>query len=137
MVNCYLSLGTNLGNREENLQKACELIEQQVGHIAKSSSIIETKPQGFISKNDFLNMCLEVETRLKPFQLLAVTQGIERQMGRLQKSKDGHYHDRIIDIDILLYGDEKINSKTLTIPHPRMKERDFVMIPLKEIENRN
>ncbi len=136
MIKSFLSLGTNLGNRENNLREACELIEQRVGHILQRSSMIETKPQGFVSGNDFLNMCLEVETQLNPFQLLAATQDIERQMGRVQKSVDGHYHDRIIDIDILIYGDFKINSSSLIIPHPRMRERDFVMIPFGEITDK-
>lgn len=133
----YLSLGTNLGNREYNLLHACELIETFIGHITRKSKIIETQPLGFESDNLFLNMCIAVETQLTPQQLLEKTQNIEIQSGRTNKSHNGNYSDRIIDIDILLYDNLRIKTKQLTIPHPRMYERDFVMIPLSQIIDKN
>lgn len=129
----YLSLGSNLGNRLYNLRQACEQIEERAGHILSVSAVHVTMPQGFESDNLFLNMCLKIRTDLTPLQLLEETQQIERQIGRTEKSADGIYHDRVIDIDILLYGDVTIATPQLTIPHPRMYERDFVMQPLSEI----
>ncbi len=131
----YLSLGTNLGNRIDNINTACRLIEQRVGTIVHRSSVYETEPVGFDSDNKFLNICLAVRTTLQPFELLDETQAIERQMGRQHKSINGQYQDRIIDIDILLYDDLRISSERLIIPHPKMYERDFVMLPLKEISD--
>lgn len=129
----YLSLGSNLGNREENLRKAISMIDERAGHIIATSSFIETKPWGFVSDNAFLNACVKIDTVLPPQQLLATTQEIEKALGRTHKSVDGQYCDRIIDIDILLYGDMKVNDDNLKIPHPYMYERGFVMTPLKEI----
>lgn len=129
----YLALGTNLGNRRENLLTAYQHIENKVGRILRRSSIIETEPKGFSSENLFLNSCILVSTTLTPQQLLTATQEIELLMGRTMKSIDGVYHDRIIDIDILLYDDIHVDTPELQIPHPRMFERDFVMRPLREI----
>ena len=135
MTKVYLGIGTNLGDKERNILKAYDLIEKKVGRIVRRSSIYRTEPWGFQSENEFLNTVICVETELTPQQLLAQTQQIERQMGRKQKSRGGEYHDRVIDIDILLYGDETINEPNLVIPHPLMKEREFVMKPLGEIRN--
>ena len=129
----YLSLGTNLGNRPDNIREAITLIAHRIGEVERQSSFIETKPWGFSSPNDFVNACVLVSTALAPRQLLEATQRIEQDMGRVGKSSGGTYHDRIIDIDILLYDDLHIDEPDLHIPHPLMKERDFVMIPLKEI----
>lgn len=149
MNSAYLSLGTNLGNKEENLKKAIEMIEERVGHVKAQSAFLPTEPWRFESSNTFLNAAVCVETDLTPFELLKATQTIEREMGRTVKSTSGGYADRIIDIDILLYYDEtaipifdrekdwggtvRIDTPELTIPHPLMHERDFVLIPLKEI----
>ena len=133
MHNTYLSLGTNLGNRRANIREAIEKIEEQVGAVVRRSALYETKPWGFSSPNDFINACVLVETPLAPRQLLKALQGIEREMGRTLKSVDGVYHDRIIDIDILLYDDLQVNDPDLVIPHPLMQEREFVMVPLREI----
>lgn len=150
MNSAYLSLGTNLGNKEENLKKAIEKIEERVGHVKAQSAFLLTEPWGFESSHPFLNAAVCVETDLAPFELLKATQTIEREMGRMVKSNSGSYTDRIIDIDILLYYDNdvtqpvfdkdnnwggtvRIESHELTIPHPLMHERDFVLIPLKEI----
>lgn len=129
----YLALGTNLGDKEGNIREAIRRIGEMVGKVIRTSSMMITEPWGFESENTFVNAAVCVETVLSPRQLLAATQQIEHQMGRTKKSVDGEYHDRIIDIDILLYGDERINEPGLVIPHPRMHERDFMMIPLKEI----
>lgn len=129
----YLSLGTNLGNLKANMHMATDKIEELIGTVVCRSALYETKPWGFDSQNNFLNACICVSTPLLPHELLEKTQDIERMMGRLQKSQDGVYHDRVIDIDILLYDNEKMESQELTIPHPLMLERDFVMVPLREI----
>ncbi len=129
----YLSLGTNLGDKSWNIREAVRLIGERVGRVVKESPVIETEPWGFHSDSSFLNACVEVATPLSPRCVLKVTQQIERQLGRTQKSVDGVYHDRLIDIDILLYGDLTIDEPDLKIPHPLMYERDFVMTPLKEI----
>ena len=129
----YLSLGSNLGNKEDNLTKAVSLISEKVGKVVRRSSFYYSEPWGFQSENSFVNLCIAVETSLAPLDLLHTTQLIERTMGRTRKSKDGLYHDRIIDIDILLYGDQHISLPELQIPHPLMTRRDFVMIPLREI----
>lgn len=133
MHTVYLSLGTNLGDKAENISKAIALLGERVGVVTRKSSFLETEPWGFESENTFLNAAVCLETKLEPLALLRETQAIERELGRTLKSKNGIYHDRIIDIDILLFDDEHINTPELTIPHPLMKERDFVMIPLKEI----
>ena len=137
----YLGLGSNLGDRRQNIEKAVTLIGERVGVVICQSSLIETEPWGFDSENTFLNGVILVETALTPRQLLKVTQKIERDMGR-QKMVNGQwsmvngrrvYSDRCIDIDILLYDDLTVDEPDLKIPHPLMHERDFVMIPLEEI----
>ncbi len=128
-----MSLGTNLGNRRGNIREAIERIGEQVGVVTRQSALYETKPWGFSSPNDFINACVLVETGLAPRQLLEATQRIEKEMGRTLKSVDGSYHDRIIDIDILTYDDWKVDEPDLKIPHPLMEEREFVMVPLREI----
>lgn len=129
----YLSLGSNLGDRHAAMCRAISLINDEVGTVDRKSSPLETEPWGFESKNMFLNMCVRVLTSLSPGQVLDATQNIERRMGRMSKSVDGQYHDRPIDIDILMYDDLHISTPRLTLPHPLMHERDFVMVPLREI----
>ena len=129
----FLSLGSNLGDREELLHRAIALIDERVGTVQRVSSFIETEPWGFESEHPFLNAACMVLTTLSPEQCLKETQQIERELGRTTKSKDGIYHDRPIDIDLLMYGDLKLSTPTLTLPHPHMQERNFVMIPLREI----
>lgn len=133
MKKVYLSLGSNLGNKEENILMAIEKIEEQIGAVVRQSALLRTEPWGFDSDNEFVNAAVCVETSLSPHELLRRTQAIERELGRIHKSVNGIYHDRLIDIDILLYGDEIINDPDLIIPHPLMEKRDFVMIPLREI----
>lgn len=132
----YLSLGSNLGDRHATMQSAILLLDSQAGSVDRVSSAIETEPWGFKSANKFLNMCVRITTTLSPEQLLATTKDIELQLGRTTKSVNGQYHDRPIDIDILTYDDLHINTPSLTLPHPHMHERDFVMIPLREILNK-
>ena len=133
MHKVYLSLGSNLGDRHATMHRAVALLGERVGTVDRQSSFIETEPWGFQSTNRFLNMCVRVLTNLSPEQVLAVTKQIERELGRTTKSVDGQYHDRPIDIDILMYDDLNIDLPDLKLPHPHMKERDFVMIPLREI----
>ncbi|MCQ2257100.1 MAG: 2-amino-4-hydroxy-6-hydroxymethyldihydropteridine diphosphokinase [Bacteroidaceae bacterium] len=130
----YLSLGTNLGDKEHNLKSAIDEISRRIGPIRAQSAFITTEPWGFESANSFLNAAVKCETDKNPFDVLHETQKIERDLGREKKSRNGVYSDRLIDIDILLYDDIHISTPELTIPHPLMNERDFVLIPLKEIK---
>jgi 2-amino-4-hydroxy-6-hydroxymethyldihydropteridine diphosphokinase len=122
-----------LGERQANIERAIELISERVGEVIRRSSLIETEPWGFESENKFLNGVILCETTLTPRQVLRKTQKIERDMGRKKKTSSLQYSDRPIDIDILLYDDLTVDEPDLKIPHPRMQEREFVMIPLKEI----
>jgi 2-amino-4-hydroxy-6-hydroxymethyldihydropteridine diphosphokinase len=135
MHKIYLGLGSNLGNRKENLAYAIRFIGERVGKVLRVSSFIETEPWGFESENTFVNAVILCETDLTPRQLLGATQKIEREMGRQKKSTDGGYSDRCIDIDILLYDDLRVDEPDLQIPHPLMLKRDFVMISLREIRD--
>ena len=129
----YLGLGTNLGDKRKNLNDAIRMLGNQVGEVEKVSSVIETEPEGFKSDNMFLNAVVKVRTALSPFEILDITQDVEKSLGRKEKSSNGIYHDRVIDIDILLYDDINISTPRLVIPHPRMAQREFVMTPLTEI----
>lgn len=133
MHKVYLSLGTNIGNRERNISDAVALLSSMAGTVERLSSLYETEPWGFDSPNRFINACALIDTPLSPTDLLSVTQDIERRMGRTEKSVNGQYHDRLIDIDILLYDDLTVDLPQLHIPHPLMHEREFVMKPLSEI----
>ena len=146
----YFGIGTNLGNRKENLRKAVELLHERVGECIACSSVYRSAPQGFVSENEFANIVAVCQTIHSPEEVLLITQQIEREMGRTEKSVNGVYHDRVIDIDLLqaltpsnspfkgenlMEGEDVVcKSETLTLPHPRMQERDFVMIPLREVE---
>lgn len=132
MAIVYLGLGTNIGNRRGNLVKAAALLAERVGDILALSGFMETEPWGFESENLFLNAAIKMETPFTPDELLSATQAIEREMGREKKS-DGTYHDRVIDIDILLYDNRVMEQPGLIVPHPLMHERLFVMAPLAEI----
>lgn len=129
----YLSLGSNIGDRRRTIDDAIDMIGDTVGTVVRRSSLVETEPWGFRSPNMFLNVAVCVRTAMSPFELLRATQDIEKRLGRMLKSTDGIYHDRSIDIDILLYDDLEIDTPELTIPHPLMYGRDFVMTPLREI----
>ena len=129
----FLALGSNIGHKEENLQQAITEITLRAGKILSVSAFYYSEPWGFISDNTFVNNCIALSTYLSPVQLLGVLQTIESDMGRKAKSVEGVYADRIIDIDILLFGSHIVDTPTLQIPHPLMCTRDFVLIPLAEI----
>lgn len=129
----YLSLGTNLGNRHDNIRRACVLIAERIGTVVLQATPIETAPVGFDSANQFLNTAVAVDTTMPPAQVLLATQQIERDMGRTIKSKGGVYHDRIIDIDLLACDNCIVNTPPLQLPHPGMTDRLFVLEPLAEI----
>ena len=138
MAKVYLGLGTNLGDKEQNLRDTVQKIEEQVGKIVSLSAFYVTAPWGFSSDNSFLNAAVCVETKLSPLEVLQETQMIEKELGRTQKSVNRMYSDRLIDIDLLLYEDLVLSvisasGVELTLPHPLMTERDFVMKPLAEI----
>jgi len=128
----YLGLGTNLGDKEQNLNNAIISVALEIGEVLSQSSFYASEPWGFQSENEFLNAVVLVNTTLSPFDLLEKTQDIELELGRTKKSSVG-YADRLIDIDILLYDQLVIDQPTLKIPHPHIAERDFVYIPLAEI----
>ena len=137
----YLGLGSNLGDCRKNLERAIRLIDDRVGEVIRQSSFIETEPWGFESEHRFVNAVVLCETTKTPREVLLLTQQIERDMGRRKVNGVGLmvngqriYTDRIVDIDILLYDDLTIDEPDLKIPHPLMHQRDFVMIPLKEIQ---
>ena len=129
MNKVYLGLGSNIGESKKNIERALSLLSKKT-NIINQSSYYKTEPVGFKDQAWFLNMVIEVETELNPMELLDFTQGIEKEMKRVKTRING---PRIIDVDILLYNQEEINSERLTIPHPRMRERAFVMIPMHEI----
>lgn len=139
----YLGLGSNLGNRQANLRQAIRLIGERVGEVTRQSSFLETEPWGFQSDNRFLNAVILCQTGKAPREVLELTQQIERDMGRRQKSisqrltdkGQARYTDRPIDIDILFYDDLTIDEPDLKIPHPLMQQRDFVITPLREIKD--
>jgi 2-amino-4-hydroxy-6-hydroxymethyldihydropteridine diphosphokinase len=130
MNKAYLLTGGNMGNREEHLATARELINQQCGSISKASSLYETAAWGKTDQPAFLNQALEVETALNARQLMRHILKIEKQMGRIRKEK---YGPRIIDIDILLFNTEKYNYHFLKLPHPEMQNRRFALLPLVEV----
>ena len=126
----YLALGSNLGDRGAYLSLARELLEKQAVKIIRRSPIYDTPPIGPQDQSNFLNQALEVKTIFSPFKLLEYTQSIERQLGRIRIR---HWGPRTIDIDILFYEGENINTPILTIPHPHIHERAFVLRPLADI----
>jgi 2-amino-4-hydroxy-6-hydroxymethyldihydropteridine diphosphokinase len=127
-ITVYLGIGTNMGNREGNLDRCLDLLSQRM-KMGKVSSVYDTEPQDNVNQPRFLNMVCQVFTRLAPDGLLALAKGIESKMGRTGKTGE----PRPIDIDILLYGEEEVELPELVIPHPKMKERAFVLVPLSEI----
>ena len=144
-VDLYLSLGSNLGNREANLKAAISALNRSYGRYTRISKIIETEPVGFDSPNRFLNLCIRYRIALRCdnalqecLRILHRVKAIEKQLGRdLTVSFDASgqriYHDRPIDIDILFLGDFRVSSTLVTVPHPRISERDFVLRPLRQI----
>jgi 2-amino-4-hydroxy-6-hydroxymethyldihydropteridine diphosphokinase len=131
MEKVYLGLGTNLGDRELNLRKAINNVNELIGSVVLVSSIYETEPVGFRSEEKFLNMVAEVDTMLKPSGVMDMILKAEALLGRVRKGNK--YTSRIIDLDILLFGNRIIENDSLSVPHPMMHERRFVLIPLCEI----
>jgi dihydroneopterin aldolase/2-amino-4-hydroxy-6-hydroxymethyldihydropteridine diphosphokinase len=131
MAVCYIGLGSNIGDRNKNIQLAIDKINQlRETKVTKISSIIETIPVGGPAQEKFLNAAIEIETLLSPRELLTHLQKIESALGRVRIVKNG---PRTIDLDILFYDDKKIREEDLVVPHPRIKKREFVLNPLKEI----
>ena len=158
MHKVYLGLGSNLGNRQQNIEDAVRLVQERVGQVVRQSSLMESEPWGFESCHNFLNAVILCQTTKSPHEVLTLTQQIERDLGRIKKStrlsvekstrlpvekttrlpvsqeaSGRQYADRPIDIDILLYDDLTVDEPDLKIPHPLMHKRDFVMKPLREI----
>lgn len=146
----YLSLGSNLGERERTLREALDLIGRQIGTLLRCSSLYYSAPWGFESEHPFCNLCCAVRTDLAPLDMLRATQAIERQLGRTEKTLNGIYHDRPIDIDLIRAFDDEgkeiklqisnvksqmSNAPLLSLPHPLWQQRDFVVEPMKEIFN--
>ena len=129
----YFSLGSNLGDRYLNLSKCISLIEKNIGDVKHVSSLYKNSAQGFVG-DYFYNCCIEVLTLYKPQQVIDKIKFIEMKMGRKKRNPD-EYESRKIDIDIILFDDLIINEKNLIIPHPRYKERNFVLLPLAEIND--
>jgi 2-amino-4-hydroxy-6-hydroxymethyldihydropteridine diphosphokinase len=133
MSTVYLGLGTNLGDKEQNLHQAIDKIQERVGKILSLSAFYNSAPWGYISDNMFVNAAVCISTTFSPQEVLNITQEIEKELGRKEKSVDASYSDRVIDIDILLYDSVILSTDNLTIPHPLMIKRLFVMDPLAEI----
>ncbi|MDR0712615.1 MAG: 2-amino-4-hydroxy-6-hydroxymethyldihydropteridine diphosphokinase [Prevotellaceae bacterium] len=128
----FLLLGSNVGDRMQLLERACSLLEQSGAWVEKKSSFYESTPWGFESEQNFLNMALQARTLLQPLRLLQAAQQVERQLGRVRKASAG-YSSRPIDVDILFYGDKVVAAPLLDVPHPRLHERRFALVPLAEI----
>ena len=128
----YIGIGSNLGDRLKNINAAIDFLRSVPGvSLEKVSSIIEAEPEGGVSQGKFLNGAIKIRTTLSPFELLKVLQEIEAKLKRVRRVKNA---PRTIDLDILLYADKKIDDKGLTVPHPRMLARRFVVVPLLELE---
>jgi len=130
MAVTHLLLGSNVGDRKKNIDKARSLVDERIGKVLKQSKIYQTEPWGERDQEDFLNQALEINTKLKPKKVLEKIAEIEKLMDREETYKWG---PREIDIDILMYEDEMICEMDLTIPHPFLHERKFTLIPLSEI----
>ena len=130
MSEAYVALGSNLGDREENLRTAIKHLEAKGVGVVKVSTFIETEPYGVTDQPGFVNAVCQVETELAPLELLRLLLSIEQEMGRVRLRRWG---ERNIDLDLLLYGDACVESEELTLPHPDMQNRDFVLLPLAEI----
>ena len=131
MTKLYILLGGNLGNKQQVFSETWKRLEKQIGPITKRSAVYETEPWGFESNDMFWNQAIEIETELWPDEVLIQTHGIEEILGRIRK--ENQFDSRIIDIDVLFYGSEIVNQPDLQIPHPRIQDRKFVLVPLCEI----
>jgi 2-amino-4-hydroxy-6-hydroxymethyldihydropteridine diphosphokinase len=131
MIKLYLLLGGNLGEKRKIFAEITELLQNRLGEITSQSAIYETEPWGFESDDFFWNQAIEITTSLSPEEVLRVTQQTEQDKGRIRKANQ--YDSRIIDIDILFYGNQIINQQNLIVPHPLIQERKFALVPLNEI----
>jgi len=129
----FFGLGSNLGDKEKNIEEAYRRIEERIGKIVSQSAFYVTRPEGFLSENWFVNTVCEVVSDMPVDEVFAITQTIEKQLGRTGKSINGKYADRVIDIDMLMVDDCIIDTPELTVPHPRMHLRRFVLVPFAEI----
>jgi 2-amino-4-hydroxy-6-hydroxymethyldihydropteridine diphosphokinase len=133
VARAYVGLGSNLGDREHTLRRALELVEEEPGiAVVSVSSFRETDPVGYLEQPPFLNAAAEVETELPPRELLDRLLGVERSLGRVREGP--RFGPRTIDLDLLLYGDQMLDDPGLTVPHPRLHERRFVLEPLAELD---
>jgi 2-amino-4-hydroxy-6-hydroxymethyldihydropteridine diphosphokinase len=128
----FLSLGTNLGDKSDNIDNACIQIQNRIGQIIQQSPVYETEPWGFDTENVFFNLVLQIQSHFSAFEILHKAKTIESEMGRAERKSTG-YASRIIDIDILFYGYQVVHAPELVIPHPRIHERKFVLVPLNDI----
>ena len=128
----YLSLGSNLDDRMENLRKAKTHIKQKIGNIIRKSELYETESWGFATGKNFINQVILIETSMSPDKLLSGTQKIEKDLGRTEKTTS-EYQSRVIDIDILFFNNHIIKNGDLTVPHPLIQERKFVLVPMRDI----
>lgn len=129
----FLSLGANLGNREETLQKAIAMLNEFVGETVAVSSFFYSKAEGFVSEHSFCNLCLKLTSPLDLKSLLSQTQAIEKKLGRDTKTNFGKHSDRTIDIDILFFNQLSYSDSEITVPHPMWNQRKFVYLPLIEL----
>ena len=129
----YLSLGSNMGDRESLLELSIKEINEQIGEVSKVSTKHETEPWGFVSANKFINMAIEVQSSLSPSEISKRVHQIEYDLGRRRDPRSTEYQDRVIDIDILMIDDIVSNEEHLILPHPKMHQREFVLKPLCEI----
>ena len=131
MEYAYLGLGSNVGEREVQLKKAIRILNEKDGiHVTQISPIYETEPVGYVDQPQFLNQCIEIQTSLKPHALLNACLDTEQQLHRV---RDIRWGPRTLDVDVLLYGDQVVEEDDLIVPHPRMLDRSFVLIPLNDI----
>ncbi|MFA7273310.1 MAG: 2-amino-4-hydroxy-6-hydroxymethyldihydropteridine diphosphokinase [Crocinitomicaceae bacterium] len=132
MHKVFIALGSNLGDRKDNIEKAIHKIQAEIGELIHSSSLFENQAQGFESNTLFLNACIEIETTYNSFEILEKLQSIEKLLGRIPKNGN-EYESRKIDLDIIFFDQEIIQTDSLIVPHPLFRQRDFVLIPLNEI----
>ena len=137
MPRAHINIGSNIGDRFAQIEQAVAAIKERIDSRCLTSGYYHSHPQGFDSNNDFINLGVTLETSLEPLQLLRELQSIEKEIDATShRDADGLYIDRKIDIDLITFGNWELQSYQLILPHPRMAERDFVMIPMRELEER-
>lgn len=131
-VDVYLGIGSNIGDRHSYINQAIQEVDK-IARVISISELYETEPLGFKADQNFINCCIKIRCSMTPHQLLKALREIERELGRLEKSKNGMYKSRTIDLDILFFGDLTYSDKQLVIPHPELHNRSFVIQPLNDI----